>query len=70
MNDIQDEYSIMPASHALNIHGYLLCYSIASRGSFQVLRVLRDKLLELRRVFVICLFVYEKDDARLKRIGY
>ena len=38
----------MPASHALNIHGYLLCYSIASRSSFEVLRVLRDKILELR----------------------
>ncbi|KAJ1528213.1 GTP-binding protein [Nowakowskiella sp. JEL0078] len=41
----QDEYSILNSKHAIGIHGYVLVYSIASRESFEVCKVIRDKIL-------------------------
>ena len=35
----QDEHSILPSKHVLNIHGYVLVYSIASRTSFNIVKV-------------------------------
>ncbi|KAJ3114191.1 GTP-binding protein [Nowakowskiella sp. JEL0407] len=41
----QDEYSILNSKHAIGIHGYVLVYSITSRPSFEVCKVIRDKIL-------------------------
>lgn len=41
----QDEFSIMNEKHLIGIHGYLLVYSIASRQSFELIEVIRDKIL-------------------------
>lgn len=41
----QDEYSILSSNHALGIHGYVLVYSITSRASFDMVSVIRDKIL-------------------------
>ncbi|KAI9205829.1 small GTPase superfamily [Polychytrium aggregatum] len=41
----QDEYSILNSKHAIGIHGYVLVYSIASRQSFEMCHVVRDKIL-------------------------
>ncbi|KAJ3315765.1 GTP-binding protein [Blyttiomyces sp. JEL0837] len=41
----QDEYSILNSRHAIGIHGYVLAYSIASRSSFEMCSVIRDKIL-------------------------
>lgn len=43
----QDEFSIMNEKHLIGIHGYLLVYSVTSRQSFQLIEVIRDKILNL-----------------------
>uniref|UniRef100_A0A8C9SM49 GTP-binding protein Rheb n=1 Tax=Scleropages formosus TaxID=113540 RepID=A0A8C9SM49_SCLFO len=40
----QDEYSIFPQSHSMDIHGYVLVYSVTSMKSFEVVQVLHEKL--------------------------
>ena len=43
----QDEYSIMQSKHFIGIHGYMLVYSVGSRTSFDMIRVIRDKILNV-----------------------
>lgn len=43
----QDEYSIFPAQYSMDIHGYVLVYSITSAKSFEVIQVIYDKLLDM-----------------------
>jgi len=43
----QDEYSIFPTQYAVDIHGYVLVYSINSAKSFEVVQVLYDKISDL-----------------------
>ncbi|KAM9265020.1 GTPase RhebL1 [Morus bassanus] len=44
----QDEYTILPHSFVIGIHGYVLVYSVTSLRSFQVVKTLRNKLYESR----------------------
>ncbi|KAJ3380765.1 GTP-binding protein [Lobulomyces angularis] len=41
----QDEYSIFNSKHAIGIHGYILAYSISSKQSFEMIKVVREKIL-------------------------
>lgn len=41
----QDEYSILNSKHFIGIHGYVLVYSVASMQSFEMVQVIRDKIL-------------------------
>eukprot|EP01101_Sappina_pedata_P010280 TRINITY_DN6437_c0_g1_i1.p1 TRINITY_DN6437_c0_g1~~TRINITY_DN6437_c0_g1_i1.p1 ORF type:complete len:194 (-),score=56.74 TRINITY_DN6437_c0_g1_i1:3-560(-) len=41
----QDEYSIFHTQYSIGIHGYILVYSVASRGSFELIKTLNDKIL-------------------------
>ena len=41
----QDEYSILNSKHFIGIHGYVLVYSVASTSSFEMVQVIRDKIL-------------------------
>jgi len=41
----QDEYSILNSKHFIGIHGYIIVYSVASRQSFDMVTVIRDKIL-------------------------
>ena len=43
----QDEYSIFPTQYSVDIHGYVLVYSIDSQKSFEVVQVLYDKIVDL-----------------------
>ncbi|XP_040474846.1 GTPase RhebL1 [Falco naumanni] len=43
----QDEYTILPHSFVISIHGYVL-YSVTSLRSFQVVKTLHNKLYESR----------------------
>jgi len=43
----QDEYSIFPPQYAVDIHGYVLVYSIDSMKSFEVIQVLYDKIVDM-----------------------
>ncbi|KAL9043109.1 MAG: hypothetical protein Q9180_000095 [Flavoplaca navasiana] len=41
----QDEYTILNSKHFIGIHGYMLVYSVASKQSLEMVRILRDKIL-------------------------
>jgi len=41
----QDEYSMLNSKHFIGIHGYMLVYSVASRQSFEMISIIRDKIL-------------------------
>ncbi|KAJ5231974.1 hypothetical protein N7468_004930 [Penicillium chermesinum] len=41
----QDEYSILNSKHFIGIHGYIIVYSVTSRQSFEMVKVIRDKIL-------------------------
>lgn len=41
----QDEFSIMNEKHLIGIHGYLLVYSVTLRQLFELVEVIRDKIL-------------------------
>ncbi|KAH7122697.1 rheb small monomeric GTPase RhbA [Dendryphion nanum] len=43
--DAQDEYSILNSKHFIGIHGYMIVYSVASKQSFETVRIIRDKIL-------------------------
>jgi hypothetical protein len=42
---LKDEYSILNSKHFIGIHGYMIVYSVASKQSFEMARVIRDKIL-------------------------
>jgi small GTP-binding protein len=41
----QDEYSILNSKHFIGIHGYMIVYSVTSKQSFEMARIIRDKIL-------------------------
>ena len=41
----QDEYSILNSRHSIGIHGYMLVYSVTSKQSFEMVKIIRDKVL-------------------------
>jgi GTPase SAR1 family protein len=41
----QDEYTIMQSKHFIGIQGYMLVYSVGSKSSFEMVKVIRDKIL-------------------------
>lgn len=43
----QDEYSLFSQYYAVDVHGYILVYSINSRRSFEVIKVIHEKLLDM-----------------------
>ena len=43
----QDEFSIFPPEYSVDIHGYVLVYSIDSSKSFNVCKILHEKLIDL-----------------------
>ncbi|KAI0211774.1 GTP-binding protein Rheb-like protein [Lamellibrachia satsuma] len=64
----QDEYSIVPNSYAMNIDGYVLVYSVTSRKSFEVVKVIYDKILDLTGKNQLPLvLVGNKTDLRMER---
>ncbi|KAI1006553.1 hypothetical protein K3495_g1664 [Podosphaera aphanis] len=42
----QDEYSILNSKHFIGIHGYMLVYSVASLQSFDMMKVIRVRILD------------------------
>jgi Ras family protein len=59
----QDEYSIFPPQYLMDIHGYVLVYSITSLKSFEVVQIIYDKLLDMtgkvQLVHIFILFVVQ-----------
>ncbi|KAL9611313.1 MAG: hypothetical protein Q9167_004037 [Letrouitia subvulpina] len=61
----QDEYSILNSKHFIGIHGYVLVYSVASQQSFDMVRILRDKILNhLGADWVPLVIVGNKSDLK------
>ncbi|KIW98483.1 uncharacterized protein Z519_00144 [Cladophialophora bantiana CBS 173.52] len=64
----QDEYSLMNSKLYIGIHGYLIVYSVASRQSFDMVRIIRDKLLNhLGAESVPIMIVGNKSDVDAKK---
>ncbi|XP_014662887.1 PREDICTED: GTP-binding protein Rheb homolog isoform X1 [Priapulus caudatus] len=64
----QDEYSIIPQSYVMDIHGYILVYAITSNKSFEVVKVIHDKLLDMTgKVNLPVVLVGNKTDLHLER---
>nr|CAB3265568.1 GTP-binding protein Rheb [Phallusia mammillata] len=64
----QDEYSLFPDSYALDIHGYILVYSVTSTKSFEVVKVIHEKLLDMiGRIKIPLVLVGNKTDLHMER---
>ncbi|KAL5382729.1 GTP-binding protein [Paraphaeosphaeria sporulosa] len=61
----QDEYSILNSKHFIGIHGYMIVYSVANKQSFEMARIIRDKILNhLAAEYVPLVIVGNKSDLR------
>jgi Ras family protein len=61
----QDEYSILNSKHFIGIHGYMIVYSVGSRQSFDMVTIIRDKILNhLGADQVPLMVVGNKNDIR------
>lgn len=61
----QDEYSMLNSKHFIGIHGYMLVYSVGSKQSFDMVTVIRDKILNhLGAESVPIMIVGNKSDIR------
>ncbi|EKM80322.1 hypothetical protein AGABI1DRAFT_15291, partial [Agaricus bisporus var. burnettii JB137-S8] len=59
----QDEYSLVNAKHTIGTHGYIFVYSVASRNSFDVVKVLYDRVLDFSGFQQVpCVIVGSKSD--------
>ncbi|KAF5393570.1 hypothetical protein D9757_000064 [Collybiopsis confluens] len=64
----QDEFSILNSKHAIGIHGYVLVYSVTSRSSFDMIRIIYDKIIGFCGVTDIpCVVVGSKVDLESSR---
>ncbi|GJJ07589.1 GTP-binding protein [Clathrus columnatus] len=64
----QDEYSILNHKHAIGVHGYVLVYSVASRASFEMVRIVYDKIINFCGLPAIpCVIVGQKRDLNRYR---
>jgi Ras family protein len=64
----QDEYSIFPTQYSMDIHGYVLVYSIVDPRSLEVVQIIYDKLLDMTgKVTVPIVLVGNKKDLHAER---
>ncbi|KAG2754717.1 hypothetical protein P692DRAFT_20769243 [Suillus brevipes Sb2] len=61
----QDEYSILNSKHAIGIHGYVLVYSVTSRRSFDMIKIVYDKIVDFcGKNDIPCVIVGAKTDLQ------
>jgi len=66
----QDEYSIINQKHAIGIHGFVLVYSVTSRKSFEMVRIIYDKIIEFSGQNTIpCVMVGAKMDLQQRQVA-
>ncbi|KAJ8986287.1 hypothetical protein NQ317_009997 [Molorchus minor] len=64
----QDEYSIFPSQYSIDVHGYVLVYSITSMKSFDVVKSIHEKLLDITgKGHVPVVLVGNKTDLHMER---
>lgn len=68
----QDEYSVFPQIYAMDIHGYCFVYSINNPKSFEVIRIIYEKLTDMigNVVTPIILVGNKKDLATERAVSY
>ncbi|ERE66910.1 GTP-binding protein Rheb-like protein [Cricetulus griseus] len=65
----QDEYSIFPQTYSIDINGYILVYSVTSIKSFEVIKVIHGKLLDMvGKVQIPIMLVGNKKDLHMERV--
>nr|KAI8728151.1 RHEB [Biomphalaria glabrata] len=65
----QDEYSVIPQSYFININGYVLVYSVNSQKSFEVVKHVYNKIIDMKgRITVPIVLVANKKDLRIERV--
>ncbi|SCZ88865.1 BZ3500_MvSof-1268-A1-R1_Chr2-1g04691 [Microbotryum saponariae] len=64
----QDEFSILSSKHAVGLHGWVLVYSVSSRSSFEMIQIVREKVLNYTgRENVPMVLVGNKSDLAVQR---
>jgi len=64
----QDEFSMFPSHYSLDVHGYVLVYSIENLKSFEVVSLLYNKLLDITgKAYVPSVLVGNKSDMYQSR---
>ncbi|RPA73029.1 hypothetical protein BJ508DRAFT_57989 [Ascobolus immersus RN42] len=64
----QDEYSILNSRHSIGIHGYMVVYSVSSKSSFEMVKIIRDKILNhLGAEWAPIVVVGNKSDLHIQR---
>ncbi|RIA96063.1 small GTPase superfamily [Glomus cerebriforme] len=64
----QDEHSILNSTHAVGIHGYILVYSVTSKQSFEMVKIIRDKILTYTGTEAVpMVLVGNKTDLHMQR---
>ena len=64
----QDEFSILNSKQAVGLHGWILVYSVTSRSSFEMIGIIRDKILNYTGVDSVPLVVVgNKSDLDAQR---
>ncbi|KAL9055134.1 MAG: hypothetical protein Q9162_003711 [Coniocarpon cinnabarinum] len=62
---LKDEYTLLNSKHFIGIHGYMIVYSVQSKQSFEMVRVIREKILNHLGVdWVPMMIVGNKSDLR------
>ncbi|EIW61455.1 uncharacterized protein TRAVEDRAFT_27049 [Trametes versicolor FP-101664 SS1] len=65
----QDEYTILNSKHAIGIHGYVLVYSVTNRKSFDMVRIVYDKIINFCGMNSIpCVIVGSKIDLPNRQV--
>ncbi|OQR69652.1 GTP-binding protein Rheb-like [Tropilaelaps mercedesae] len=65
----QDEFSIFPPGYTMDIHGYVLVYSVTSKQSFEIVKKIYHKLLDQTGMPQLpVVLVGNKNDLRNERV--
>lgn len=65
----QDEYSLFPEAYTMDMNGYILVYSVNSNKSFEVVKVIHEKLLDMVGTLQApMLLVGNKSDLHMDRV--
>jgi len=63
-----DEFSLVNATHTIGTHGYVIVYSVASRNSLEMAKILYDRILDFCGVQQVpCVIVGSKSDLQQYR---
>jgi len=66
----QDEFSILNSKYAIGIHGYILVYSVASRKSLEMVKIVHDKITDfIGEDTVPCVIVGAKNDIKQRQVS-